>query len=77
MTADSMRPAKVRIYVLVGEHGIVAERLPIDGWADSPDRDFFGSIILRLRLCETFKTLGIAPLGALIQQTPPSTSLTA
>lgn len=34
MVANTMKPAEARIYALAAEHGIVAERLPIDGWAD-------------------------------------------
>lgn len=34
MSTDVMPPAKARIYELAAEHGILAERLPIDAWAD-------------------------------------------
>lgn len=34
MAANTMRSAEARIYALAAEHGIVAERLPIDDWAD-------------------------------------------
>ncbi|MUZ65017.1 hypothetical protein [Agrobacterium vitis] len=34
MSAYVMPPAKARICELAAEHGILAERLPIDAWAD-------------------------------------------
>ncbi|MUZ76191.1 hypothetical protein GOZ90_26515 [Agrobacterium vitis] len=34
MVANTMKSAEARIYALAAEHEIVAERLPIDAWAD-------------------------------------------
>lgn len=35
MTSTAKRPALARIYTLAAQHGIVAERMPLDDWADT------------------------------------------
>lgn len=38
MTNSTRGPAETRIYALAAQHGIVAERLPVDDWADQVAR---------------------------------------